>query len=429
MASKIVETQRQKTRKTYDHKPLVILAGVLAIIALLLFASHRYYSFAKAIDGSLWGEYGDFVGGVVGTIIAYISIRLLVDTLAAQKYANQIARETAKDNEYTYRLQQLNDHFQMLIQLYRETLRQFKDPKKNDDMNGQAYLNSKMLEMRTKMGNCNTTYAERNTSAVALYSDFYTNHRDVASVYFRIVYRLWELVYDIQLRIRDKLRYVKILRCQFSEAELFFIRYNAMTSNGNKMKKYINQFNVTKHLPELSLLEFTYWRDNKFKDDDMSRNMLVTYFIALRKSISHRLAYEEDDELEQIGGRYELSDELSDDKKKYVFTVKRTPDPLSQRNTLPSVFDKLSQYELRDMMDDFFNELIIYRSIQSYQKRDEVTITKTERVENAAEIVELTIVSTHPLILYKNVDPYIIEDKDDEQAEPDYADETFEDSL
>lgn len=429
MAGRIVETQRPRTRKTYDHKPLVILAGVLAIIALLLFASHRYYSLAKTIDGSLWGEYGDFVGGVVGTIIAYISIRLLVDTLAAQKRANQIARETAKDNEYTYRLQQLNDHFQMLIQLYRETLRQFKDPKKDDDTNGQTYLHDKMLEMRTKMGNCNTTYSERNISAVALYSDFYTNHRDVASVYFRIVYRLLELVFDTQLRLRDKLRYVKILRCQFSEAELFFIRYNAMTSNGDKMKKYLNQFNVTKHLPELSLLEFTYWRDNLFKDDDMSRNMLVTYFIALRKSISHRLAYEEDDELEQIGGRYKLCDELSEDKKEYVFIVKRTPDPLSQTNTLPSVFDKLSQYELRDMIDDFFNELIIYRSIQSYQKQDEVTITKTERVENGAEIVELTIESSHPLILYKNVDPYIIEDKDDEQAEPDYADETFEDSL
>ena len=82
----------------------------------------------------------------------------------------------------------------------------------------------------------------------------------------------------------------------------------------------------------------------------------------------------------KVRGRYELSDDLSDDEKKYVFIVKRKPEPLSQSNTLSSVFDKLNRYELRDMIADFITELIIYRSIiQSYQMQDEVTITNKVR--------------------------------------------------
>ena len=266
MEGGIMETGRSNLHPNYNHKPLVLLAGALTVIATLMFASHRYYSMAKAIDGSLWGEFGDFIGGVVGTIIAYISIRLLIDTLGAQNKANQIASETAKDNDYTYRLQQLNDHFQMLLKLYRETLSQFGKPNETNGKTGQAYLHETMLKMREKMQNSQTTFENRNIEAISLFLSFYTEHRDVASVYFRIIYRLWELLFDTKLYLRDKLRYAKILRCQFSEAELFMLRYNAYTSNGKKMQKYINQFNVTKHLPELSLLEFSYWRDSKFDD-------------------------------------------------------------------------------------------------------------------------------------------------------------------
>ena len=137
MEGRIKETRNPLEPNSYNPRPMALLAAILAILALLLFASHRYFSLAKAIDGSLWGEYGDFIGGVVGTIIAYISIRLLVETLRAQNKANQIASITAKDNDYTYHLQQLNDHFQMLIKLYRETLSEFKD---NENANSKTKI-------------------------------------------------------------------------------------------------------------------------------------------------------------------------------------------------------------------------------------------------------------------------------------------------
>lgn len=425
MESGIRETKQTNLHPNYNHKPLVLLAGALAIIAIILFASHRYYSLAKTIDGSLWGEFGDFIGGVVGTVIAYISIRLLIDTLGAQNKANQIASETAKDNDYTYRLQQLNDHYQMLLKLYRETLSQFKKPNKKDGKTGQAYLHDAMMEMRVKMINNQTTFANRNSEAISLFSSFYIEHRDVASVYFRIIYRLWGLIFDTKLYLRDKLRYAKILRCQLSEAELFMLRYNAYTSNGKKMQKYINQFNVIKHLPELSLLEFSYWRDRKFCDE-AARNLLITYFIALRKSIKSRIVYEDECELEQIGGNYEINDEIEENK--YTLRIKRSNNAVNKQGTVAAVFDRLSMLELRDLMDDFITELFVYRSFKQYQSLEVVNIHKLPE-DNNSDTVIIIVESIKPLELYKNEDIFVLDDNDDEQDEPINDNQTFEESL
>ena len=87
MAGHVIRTS-PSAEPSRRHKWLVVLACILSIAGLVFFVSHRYYSLTKPIDGSIWGEFGDFIGGVVGTIIAYISIRLLIDTLKAQKDAN-----------------------------------------------------------------------------------------------------------------------------------------------------------------------------------------------------------------------------------------------------------------------------------------------------------------------------------------------------
>lgn len=427
MEGRIKETRNSSEPNSYNPRPLALLAAILAIIALLLFASHRYFSLAKAIDGSLWGEYGDFIGGVVGTIIAYISIRLLVETLRAQNKANQIASITAKDNDYTYRLQQLNDHFQMLIRLYRETLSEFKDNENANSRIGKAYLQGCIDAMRTGMGECQSDYASRNKKAIEQYSLFYTNHRDVASVYFRIVYRLWELIFDTPLVLQDKLRYVKILRCQFSEAELFLIRYNAMTSNGTKMQYYANQFNITKHLPELSLLEFTFWRNQKFDNAEASRNLLVTYFIALRKSIILRIKEDVDDELKQIGGRYKVSDEYSGNQ--FTLTVKRDKRDSSASGSLSAVFDTLTLLELRDLMVDFLVELFVYRSFCNYQKPEDISIEKPHDNSGDFEIIKIQVNATRELVLYKNNDPNIIGNKDASEIESTDTDYPFEEGL
>ena len=60
-----------------------------------------------------------------------------------------------------------------------------------------------------------------------------------------------------QADIDDKVRYnyAKMLRSQFTESELFLLRYNALTYNGKNMQEQILAFNLLKHLPASKLFD------------------------------------------------------------------------------------------------------------------------------------------------------------------------------
>lgn len=410
MAGQVIKTS-QSAEPSHRHKWLVVLACILSIAGLLFFVSHRYYSLAKPIDGTIWGEFGDFIGGVVGTIIAYISIRLLIDTLKAQKDANDISLESAQESLYVYRLQQFNDNFQMLIQLYRESLNQFKDI--NDkDSKGQEFLKNQAEKCRAEFEPKKADYATKKLYAVKRFNEFYNENRDEAAVYFRIIYRLLELLFDTKLYRRDKLKYAKILRSQFSEAELFFIRYNAMTENGKNMRFYLCQYNILKHLPALNMMEFSYWKYNKITGSNA--NLVITYLIALSKSIKDRWTWDDEDtDLEQIQGRYEVKDTM-EHPTKYVLEFSRKLSQPSEDDTLSKAFDGLTRYELRDFFADFITEMFSYYSFEQYQKLSDIVIAPEEDIKDDSEIVKIIVSSTNGLVIYEENDTNIIIESENE---------------
>ena len=229
----------------YNPKPLIMVAVALTIIGFFFFISHRYFSLTKPIDGSVWGEFGDFIGGVIGTIIAYISIRLLVATLNTQAYGNNITKEAADLSLYESKLQQLSADFKMMLDLYHTTLAKFNaDDTTPGAPSGLEFLIRKKNTIVDRYTSPDNSYKARNEAAIKMFNDFYAENRQVASVYFRIIYRLLELIFMADIESEDKAKFAKMLRCQLSEEELFYIRYNAMTNNGTNIRKYLNQYNL-----------------------------------------------------------------------------------------------------------------------------------------------------------------------------------------
>lgn len=86
MDSKRIEKKTQNIRKEKWESQLnflEILALIICCISLVFFLWKREYNL-NAISADVWGQFGDFIGGIIGTLIAYISVRLLVKTLKAQ---------------------------------------------------------------------------------------------------------------------------------------------------------------------------------------------------------------------------------------------------------------------------------------------------------------------------------------------------------
>ena len=80
---------------------------------------------------NIFGTYGDLIGGILGTFVAYISVRLLASTLRKQIDAYN---ENSSHNEETanvYRVQQFDEQFQILFKLYRNIMLEYKEVSPN----------------------------------------------------------------------------------------------------------------------------------------------------------------------------------------------------------------------------------------------------------------------------------------------------------
>lgn len=75
---------------------IIIASAVIAVSFILVYALHREYDSHLPIDVGLFGTYGDFIGGVLGTFIALYSAYLLVRTLENQAATNESVIRTNK---------------------------------------------------------------------------------------------------------------------------------------------------------------------------------------------------------------------------------------------------------------------------------------------------------------------------------------------
>ncbi len=395
----------------YNPKPLIVVAVALSIIGFFFFISHRYYSVAKPIDGSVWGEFGDFIGGVIGTIIAYISIRLLVATLNTQAKGNDVTKEAADLSLYESKLQRLYSNFKMMLELYHSKLAEFnKDDNSPRAFKGLDFLKRKKDTIIDNYNRPENSYTTRNKEAVKMFSDFYAENRPVASVYFRIIYRLLEMIFRAEIESEDKAKFAKMLRCQLSEEELFFIRYNAMTNNGANMRKLLNQYNMMKHLPELSLPEFKgHVKDGLNLKD---KNQMISSMIDLRKVLMKRDKYEPNAAIAPIHKGYKIESKMTGNRHLYTLTLKRSVVAEAAEADNHESFDKLTVEELKNFMNDFVIELFTCYNFCEYQKIDEIRVESHHATENGQDIINITVT---PIDLQKKLYLYI--DKDPETSE------------
>ena len=104
-----------------ENKALCILKWIsifslfISLIMLYLFIWHKkeYVGINYPLATDEVGQYGDFIGGVIGTILSVI---LLYFTLKLQ-------REDSANNSKIYKSQQLNDEFFHLLSMYHQILK------------------------------------------------------------------------------------------------------------------------------------------------------------------------------------------------------------------------------------------------------------------------------------------------------------------
>lgn len=388
MGSEVTKVENSKFNSKWENKLLVAewLMGISFICAIVLFCIHQpWFVWANAIDTSKWGTFGDFIGGVLGTACAYISLRLLVKNLKEQEKSNDYLRESNNRSSEVSELQLVHEDISTLLESYNRVINTYK--KSDDSIDQKAIRDIATDLLNSYKEDNNDPIKSRIEEARKLFDKKYIIHRDSMSVHFRLLYQIFQIIWLSDIKGEKKAMLSKMLRSQFTEHELLLLRYNCLTSNGKKMRFYVNQFNLLKHLPITHLLEFKKW----VKDlDDVQRNRLDSECISIRKCIKNLLLKDENKEEKQqlnYSNRYNGAITISADKKTCHFELVRNTQESSSVDitSIDNVLDKWNDEEMKNFFVDFFKYIFDYSNFSQFNKMNDLEVKHDVKTEQNGE--------------------------------------------
>lgn len=256
-----------------DARFYFFITVLFFLMAILCFTWNIWgtFSLKLPIDPSIWGQFGDFIGGTLGVLFSLVSVMLVVWTFKTQNR--------------TAETQRFNDLFFELLRLYQEQEKELQYSFEENDKYFTCNYKDFFYELNKKVseGFIPTTSISKNRKeAIRVYVDITIDYKTKLSLCYRTIFQILNLIENSQLDKKDRVEYLKILRSQFTESELLFIRYHIKSGEYKKFAFLVNKSNLLKHLPLFELLEFKYWKEKLNKIEQKNANAL---FFELKKAL------------------------------------------------------------------------------------------------------------------------------------------------
>ena len=333
------------------------------------------------IDNELFGAYGDFVGGVLGSIFTLVSILLVIKTFKEQQ-------KVSSQNEEELKVQRFNDLFFELLRLYQSEVSELCGQKKYSEYSTRRTEDEDFMQQEIKYNDKDffdierkyiqkkyrnrKSYEKNRKDAVSYYMLFYIENSTKIGAYFRTLYRIYDLIDNSDLQEASKKNYLKIMRAQLTDSELFFIRYNAMTYYGNNFIRYINKYHILKHLPAFELLEFKDWWSSLDNIERMGINIVYDNINRLIRM--------------ELLGKSKNKDRLKsylNTQSKYTIQINILQEydvnlifQINRQETNKCMeyraLDKYDDKRIQQLLDCFIKEIFIYSNFEEYNNLDEI---------------------------------------------------------
>lgn len=396
---------------------VVVFSIVLIGLSIAYCWNYPKFIFCKDdwhLDAERFGQYGDFFGGVIGSIITLASFFFLYKAFKEQRLANIETQETNKkiiqqnellkkqDEQHLYweRLNQFDTQFNTLLSLYEDSLNGYQS---DDKQCGRKILNQKVASYIASTTFDNSDgYTKRVQAASNRFNGFIIKYRTLINAHMRLFYQLLVLLDAPYIVDSNKIIYLKIIRSQLTDEELILIRYNCLTKRGQKMQMPVFRYNILKHLPLLDLFEL-----KKYKEclTQQQANLLSDELIFWKKkicSLFRQKTYDEESVIfeKKFAKRYTMSIKVSSDKKNYEFSLKKAP-RLPGRNYEPMipVLDKFSDEELENLLVDFHTEVFRHTHFRMYNRQKTIDIKHSRLNEGSETIFSIRVSYDNPIIV------------------------------
>jgi hypothetical protein len=256
----------------------ILIGFVIFIISALIFFTKGSWSFSlnSEISEEKIGQYGDFIGGIIGSLFSLVGVILFYVALKEQRKDFATSQETLKVQLEAF--QQQVREFEAQREELEETRKVFEQQNKtmkNQQFDSNFYsLLNVFIKQREKFSeNYFVELAQNLKDKVGIENDFieichslnneylnlYLSNRAKLALYFMTLYRLYKVIEDCDhLSIKERISYHKILRSIITKDELLILYYNYHSSFGKKPLPIVLKYDYFKHLETLSKIEFSH---------------------------------------------------------------------------------------------------------------------------------------------------------------------------
>lgn len=420
--SRIEEIQEQRKNdakkeiKSFDKtsKTISWLFAIFIILFAILFGLHRTYGLTLPIDNNVFGNFGDFIGGVAGTIFAGLGLFLMISTIKKQIESNvntqntneKIIQESINTNQQA-KAQTKNSELQLFDMQFNTFLKLYEDAV-NSYSNKRGNVTGRKRIEQIVNNFCNTpftdkrAYKRRQKAAIDKFDTFYANHEKEMSVHLRMLYQLVRFISTSEIiDEKNKVRYAKVVRGRLSDAELLLIRYNSNCVVGKKMQVFINEFNLLKHLPLMNLLEFRKWKDLLQYNKTLC-NALNVLFLRLHKTISlllSELSNEDKSITIEDYKRWTFLFSCNVKGDRLNFTIRyNTEERHGGRTITPteSALEQLGLVNVKMMFYDFLVETFLFSNFEVYNRDVNLQMRPLRSTNNEIRYI---VRANYPLII------------------------------
>lgn len=241
-------------------KYLKWIAAIAAIVAVFV-ALFYLIKFRGGLspDQTRWGEFGDYIGGVLNPIFGFLGLIALLLTIALQAKELKLSRKELRNSSNALKAQNGTLIIQNFESSFFQMLRLH-----NDIVNSIDFVNISTT-ITTSGRDCFPVMVDRlkgylksfqnNRQIVEkYYEDFYKQHQGELGHYFRYLYNIFKFIDNSN--IENKKFYSNLVRAQLSNHELVILFYNCFSKYGNnKFLPLAKKYSLFKNMPTSILIQ------------------------------------------------------------------------------------------------------------------------------------------------------------------------------
>jgi hypothetical protein len=254
-----------------EEKSFVILPSI-AVLLTLGVVSKYYYHFGGEVSlkHDKWGQFGDYLGGVLNPIFGFLGFIALLLTLKLQRQELKLSTEELAKSAKALELQNKSLAQQNFENTFFQLLRRHSELVSEASFKGltgrdvfRSLYKSSLVNTYT---NVVTDIKDINERAIATYKAFFSDSdsHHILAHYFRVLYHIFKFIDTSQLSGFDKTIYANIARAQLSSYELCLMFYNGIYGEGKVgFKPLIEKYGLLKHLDSSLLLDPGH-KENQF---------------------------------------------------------------------------------------------------------------------------------------------------------------------